>query len=160
MFILKQLLFLFLIFFISSCSFNELPKLQNKNNFSVDIETTEGKYNVYFKENLKRLFYNKNYTNKPFVLKTTITFQSTETLSVSGLNILKSTKAKINYELRNKETNLIIKSGSIDTFPTMSSFSRSLYSREKNIEHIKERLTIQSANSLYMHIINILRRLS
>ena len=158
MFILKQLFFLFLIFFISSCSFNDLPKLQNKNNFSVDIETIEGKYNLYFKENLQRLFYNKDYTDKSFVLKTTITFQSTETLSVGGLNILKSTKAKINYELRNRETNLMIKSGSIETFPTLSSFSSSLYSKEKNIEHIKERLTKQSANSLYMQIINIIRR--
>ena len=158
MFILKQLFFLFLIFFISSCSFNDLPKLQNKNNFSVDIETIEGKYNLYFKENLQRLFYNKDYTDKSFVLKTTITFQSTETLSVSGLNILKSTKAKINYELRNRETNLMIKSGSIETFPTLSSFSSSLYSKEKNIEHIRERLTKQSANSLYMQIINIIRR--
>ena len=160
MFILKQLFFLFFIFFISSCSLNNLPKPQNKNNFSVDIKTTEGKYNVYFKENLKRLFYNKNYTNKPFLLITTITFQSTETLSVRGLDILKSTKAKINYELRNRETNLIIKSGSIDTFPALSSFANSLYSREKNVEHIKERLTKQSANSLYMQIINILRSLS
>ena len=120
-------------------------------------------YNKCFESSFWRdeyLFYNKDNGNRPFSLETTITFQSTETLSVSGLNILKLTKAKINYVLRNKETNLIIKSGSIDTFPSLSSSSNSLYSREKSIKHIKERLTKKSANSLYMKVIIILRRLS
>ena len=158
--VFKKLFFLILIFLISSCSFNNFIKPENKNDFSIEIETAGDKYNTFFKEHLRRLFYNKDNGNRPFSLETTITFQSTETLSVSGLNILKLTKAKINYVLRNKETNLIIKSGSIDTFPSLSSSSNSLYSREKSIKHIKERLTKKSANSLYMKVIIILRRLS
>ena len=133
---------------------------QNKNDFFVEIETPEDKYNTYFSENLKHLFYNKNNGDALFLLKTKINFQSTETLSVSGLNILRSTKANISYELSNKETNLIIKSGSFDTLPSLSSSSSSLYSREKSIEHIKERLAQISAKSLYMQITIILRRLS
>ena len=160
MFIFKKLFFLIFIFFISSCSFSNFSMFQNKNDFFVEIETPEDKYNTYFSENLKHLFYNKNNGDALFLLKTKINFQSTETLSVSGLNILRSTKANISYELKNKETNLIIKSGSFDTLPSLSSSSSSLYSREKSIEHIKERLAQISAKSLYMQITIILRRLS
>ncbi len=160
MLVLKKLFFLTLFFLISSCSFNNYNKPQNKNDFNIEIETSGDKYNTYFRENLRRLFFKKYNAGKPLALETTITFQSTETLSVSGLNILKLTKAKINYVLRNRETNLIIKSGSIDTFPSLSSSSDSLYSRGKSIEHIKERLTKKSAHSLYLEIIIILRRLS
>ena len=87
--------------------------------------------------------------------------KSTKTLSVSGQNILKSTKAKINYQLTNKNTNkIVVKSGSINTFPALSSSSNSLYTQEKSIEHIKERLTKSSAKSLYTRINIIIRRLS
>ena len=81
-------------------------------------------------------------------------------MSVSGTNVLKSTKANITYDLRNKETNTIIKSGSINTFPALSSSSNSHYSQDKSIEHIKERLIKSSAMSLYMRINSIIRRLS
>ena len=159
MFFIKNIIFVFLILFISNCSFNNLQKIDNKNNFSVEIETPNDKYNIYFKESLKRLFYFKNDLKK-YELKTKITFQSTKTLSVSGTNVLKSTKANITYNLSNKETNTIIKSGSINTFPSLSSLSNSHYSQEKSIEHIKERLIKSSATSLYMRINSIIRRLS
>ena len=81
-------------------------------------------------------------------------------MSVSGTNVLKSTKAQIDYELRNKDTNKTLKSGSINTYPALSSSSESLYSQEKSIEHIKERLIKSSAKSLYMHINILIRRLS
>lgn len=160
MFCIKNIIFVFLIFFISNCSFNNLQKIDNKNKFSVKIDTPNDKYNIYFKESLKRLFYFKNDLKKKYELKTKITFQSTKTLSVSGTNVLKSTKANITYDLRNKETNTIIKSGSINTFPALSSSSNSHYSQEKSIEHIKERLIKSSAMSLYMRINSIIRRLS
>ena len=89
-----------------------------------------------------------------------IIFESAKTLSVSGQNILKSTKGRINYQLTNKNTNIVVKSGSINTFPALSSSSNSLYTNEKSIEHIKERLTKSSAKSLYMRINIIIRRLS
>ena len=54
----------------------------------------------------------------------------------------------------------MVKSGTINTFPALSSSSNSLYSQEKSIENIKERLTISSAKSLYKHIKIIMRRAS
>ena len=158
MFIFKKLVFLSLIVLISGCAINNFEKIQNFNNYSVEVDTPNDNYNVHFKENLKRFFHIRD--NTKYLLKTKIAFNSTETLSVSGQNILKSTKAKIDYQLINKNTNVVVKSGSFNTFPALSSSSNSLYSKEKSIEHIKERLTKSSAKSLYMRIKMIIRRLS
>ena len=158
MFVFKKLFFLSLLFLISGCTLNNFDKIQNINNFSIEVDTPNDNYNVHFKENLKRFFHIRD--NTKYLLKTNIAFNSTETLSVSGQNILKSTKAKIDYQLTNKNTNVVVKSGSFNTFPALSSSSNSLYSMEKSIEHIKERLTKSSAKSLYMRIKMIIRRLS
>ena len=159
MFIFKKLIFLFFILLINGCTVNNSEKLRDFNNFSIEIFTPNDKYNLYFKENLKRYF-NVSYNKTKYILKTVITFETTKTLSVSGQNVLKSTKAKIDYQLKNKNTNDIIKSGSISTFPALSSSSNSLYTQEKSIDHIKERLTKVSAKSLYRRIKIIIRRLS
>ena len=66
---------------------------------------------------------------------------------------------KIDYQLIDKNTNIIVKSGSINTFPALSSSSNSLYAQENSIDFIKERLTKSSAKSLYSRIKVILRRL-
>ena len=159
MFIFKKFFFLGLIILISSCTLNKFEKIQNINNFSIDVVTPNDKYNLYFKENLKRYFY-INDNNSNYILKTKIIFESAKTLSVSGQNILKSTKGRINYQLTNKITNVVVKSGSINSFPALSSSSNSLYTNEKSIEHIKERLTKSLANSLHNRINIIISRLN
>ena len=159
MYIFERIILICFIFFINNCSFNNL-EIEQTNNYSIQIETPNDKYNTYFKESLKRLFYETNNNTEFYVLKASITFQSTETLSVGGTNVLKSTKAKVNYQLENKNTNKILKSGSITTFPALSSSSTSLYSQEKSMDHIKERLTKSAVKSLYMHINIIMRKLS
>ena len=159
MYVFKRIILISFIVFINNCSINNLKKIEKTNNYSVQIETPNDKYNTYFKESLKRLFYEKNNNTDFYVLRASISFQSTKTLSVSGNNVLKSTKAKINYQLKNKNTNKILKSASISTFPALSSSSTSLYSQEKSIDHIKERLTKSAVNSLYKHINIILRKL-
>ena len=138
MFILKKLFFLFFIFAINSCSLKNFEKINDFNNISIEIHTPKDKYNLYFKENLRRYF-NVIDNKTKYILKAVITFESTKTLSVSGQNVLKSTKAKINYRLTNKNTDFVIKSGSISTFPALSSSSDSLYTKERSLDHIKER---------------------
>ena len=160
MFNFKNIILIFSIFLISNCSLTNLDKLQIQNKYSVEINTPNNKYNTYFKENLKRLFYIKENEDKNYILKTIITFQSSDTLSVNGNNKLKSTKAKVEYQLKNNKTNTIIESGSIFTNPTLSSSSSSLYSQQKSIEHIKERLVKSSAKSLFLRINIIIRKLS
>ena len=157
MFIFKKLVFLSLIILISSCTLSNFKKNQNMNNYSIEIDTPADNYNAHFKENLKR-FLHKGDDKTKYLLKTRITFKSTKTLSVSGQNILKSTKARVDYQLTNKK--VVIKSGSINTFPALSSSSNSLYTQDKSIEHIKERLIKSSAKSLYTRINIIIIRLS
>ena len=159
MFIFKKLIFISLIILISGCTLNNFKKINNINNYSVEVDTPNDDYNVYFKKDLKSFFHIRDNSTK-YLLKTSITFKSTETLSVSGQNILKSTKARIDYQLTNKNTNVVVKSGSFNTFPALSSSSNSLYTKEKSIDHIKERLTKSSAKSLYTRINIIIRRLS
>jgi len=159
MFLFKKIFFLSLIIFINGCTLNNFERIKNINNYSFELDTPNDKYNLYFKENLKRFFFINDSKTK-YTLKTRITFESTKTLSVSGQNILKSTKARVYYQLTNKNTNVVVKSGSIYTFPTLSSSSNSLYSQEKSIEHIKDRLTKSSAKSLYTRINFIIRRLN
>ena len=159
MFIFKKLVFLGLVILISACSLNNFEKIQKTYNYTIEVDTPNDNYNVYFKENLNRFFHMGDNKTK-YLLKTRITFNSTNTLSVSGQSVLKSTNAKIDYKLTNKNTNVVIKSGSFNTFPALSSSSNSLYTNEKSIEHIKERLTKSSAKSLYTRINVIIRRLS
>ena len=158
MFIFKKLIFLIFLILISGCTLNNFEKIQNINDYFIDIDTPNDKHNLYFKETLKR-FFNVNGSKTKYILKARITFESTKTLSSSGQNILKSTKARVNYQLTNKITNIVVKSGSMTTFPTLSSSSNSLYSKEKSIEHIKERLTKSSAKTLYTRIKMIIRGL-
>ena len=160
MYVFKKIILICFIFFINNCSFSNLEKIEQTKNYSVQIETPNDKYNTYFKESLKRVFYQKNDNTEFYILKASITFQSTETLSVSGTNVLKSTKAKINYQLEDKNKNKILKSGSFRTFPALSSSSTSLYSQEKSIDHIRERLTKSAVKSLYKHINIIMRKLN
>ena len=80
-------------------------------------------------------------------------------MSLSGSAVLNSTKAIVKYSLVDNNTNTLIKSGSIKTFPALSSSSNSLYSNEESIKHIKERLSQSSANKLYLLIKVILRKL-
>ena len=157
--IFKNLVFISLIVLISGCTLNNFERVQNINNYSIEVDTPNDNYNLHFKENLKRFFHVDDIKTK-YLLKTRITFNSTNTLSVSGQSVLKSTKARVDYQLINKVTNIVVKSGSIKTFPASSSSSSSLYTQEKSINHIKERLTMISAKSLYMRINVIIRRLS
>ena len=157
---LKNIFLICLIFLVSNCSLKNSQHTSNINRYFIEIETPNDKNNLYYKENLIRLFHNNNYdATKKYILKTKISFQSAEVLSVGGQNNLKSIKANISYELKNVDTDKILKSGLINTFPALSSTSRSHYSQDNNIRHIQQRLIKSSAKSIYMHINLLIRRL-
>ena len=159
MFFIKKV-FVFLILIITfGCSSYNINNTKSIDLKTVSIETPSDRYNVIFKEYLKRKFYNKKNLKPSFILKTDISFNSNETMSVSGLAVLNSTKAVVRYSLVDNGSNTLIKSGSIKTFPALSSSSNSLYSNEESLKHIKERLSQSSANKLYLLTKVILRKL-
>ena len=158
MFFIKKAIFLFLILSIIGCASNNYIKVSSIDEITITIDTPTDKYNLIFREYLKRSFINKESLKPQILLKANISFSSDETLSVSGTSVLKSTKANITYSLIDKNSKLLIKSGSINTFPALSSSSNSLYSNEKSIENIKERLSLSSAKKLYILTKMILRK--
>jgi hypothetical protein len=72
--VLKNLLIIILFLFIYGCASENSNIINNYNINSVSIETKENKYNILFKENLKRIFRTKDNTNRKFLLKASITF--------------------------------------------------------------------------------------
>ena len=160
MFFIKRAIFLFLILSVIGCVRNNYTEVNPIEQNTITIDTPTDKYNIIFREYLKRNFNNKNSLKSQILLKADISFSSAETLSVSDISVLKSTKAVIRYSLIDEDSKLLIKSGLINTFPALSSSSNSLYSNEKSIENIKYRLSQSSAKKLYILIKLILRKLN
>ena len=160
MFFIKKTITFFFLVILVGCASSNFTKINYSNQKAMSIDTPSDRYNIIFKEYLKRNFNIKKSLKPQILLKTNISFSSTEALSVSGTSVLKSTKAIITYSLIDEASKLLIKSGSISTFPALSSSSNSLYSNEKSIENIKERLTQSSAKKLYILTKMTLRKLN
>ena len=141
--------FIIFLTLLSACSINNLHYQNNLNNLSILIETPLDRNNVLLKENLRRLINNNQNSQTKYKLKTSISFNNTETLSVRGLQVLNSTKAMIKYTIIENNNGSSIKSGSFVSFPALNSASNSLYSNEVAKVQIKERLTLLSAKKLY-----------
>jgi len=154
---IKNFLVIISFLFFYGCASNNSNFVNSDDMNSVSIETNEDRDNILFKENLKRLFKIKK--NVKFKLITSISFSSSNTLSVGGLNVLTRTVASVSYKLYDFKTNQLIKSGSLQSFPALGSTSSSLYSSDTNLKHTKERLNISVSKKLYMHLIIVLRRL-
>ena len=127
---------------------------------NINIETPNNKYDMLLKKHLDRLFNNQPKKDTNFILKSNISFTSNETLSVSGLDVLKSTKGTVQYSLIDLKSGKILKSGSVVTFPALSSSSSSLYTNDVSLQHIKERLILSSAKKLYLKIKIIMKKLN
>lgn len=134
---------------LSACSISNLNHKNKLNNLSILIETPSDRDNVLLKENLRRLFSSKQSSQIKYKLKASISFDNTETLSVRGLQVLKSSKAVITYTIININNGSLIKSGSFISFPALNSTSNSLYSNEIAKVQIKDRLNLLSARRMY-----------
>ena len=162
----KNLLVIISFLFFNGCASNSSNFVNNNDMNSVSIETNKdiknkiGRDNILFNENLKRLFKTKKNVNFKFKLITSISFSSSDTLSVGGLNVLTRTVAFVSYKLYNFKSNKLIKSGTLQSFPALGSTSSSLYSSDTNLKHIKERLNLSISKKLYMHLNIVLRRLN
>ena len=124
------------------------------------IETPSDRDNVLLRENLKRLINTNQKSQSKYKLDASISYSSSETLSVRGLNVLNSTNAIINYTLVEIDTEKVIKSGSFNSFPALSSSSSSLYSNEIARGHIKDRLNLISAQKMKLILKVTLSRLN
>src|SRR6056300_682206 len=160
MFFKYNTIFIILIILLSGCSLNNSYHQKELGNISILIETPSDRGNVLLRENLKRLI-NTNQKSQPkYKLDASISYNSSETLSVRGLNVLDSTKAIIKYRLVEIGTEKLIKSGSFNSFPALSSSSSSLYSNEIARGHIRDRLNLISAQKMKLILKVTLSRLN
>ena len=160
MFLIKKTIFIFFLAIISSCTLPSFSITNPISDINVSIDAPNDRYNMLLKKYLKRDFHNTKNLIPQFILKARISYNSTQTLAVAGSDEINSTRATVEYSLIDANTNLLIKSGSITTFPALSGSSSSLYINEKSNELIKERLSQSSAKKLYMLIKIALRKLN
>ena len=156
----KKILLICSFFFIISCSLSNKNLPVNSNINLISIETPNDRDNILFNEYLKRAFKPINDVSHKFLLETSISYSITNALSISGLNSLNRTTAIVNYKLYSKETNKLIKSGSINSFTSIGSTSSSLYTNDINLKFVKERLNLNASIKLKNYLNIILRRLS
>ena len=157
---IKKILLICSFFFIISCSLSNKNLPVNSNINLITIETPNDRDNILFNEYLKRAFKPINDVSHKFLLETSVSYSTTNALSISGLNSLNRTTAIVNYKLYSKETNKLIKSGSINSFTSIGSTSSSLYTNDINLKFIKERLNLNASIKLKNYLNIILRRLS
>ena len=160
MFFKYKTIFIILIILLSGCSLNNSYHQNKLGEVSILIETPSDRDNILLRENLKRLINTNQNSQSKYKLDASISYNSSETLSVRGLNVLNSTKAIIKYRLVEIGTEKVIKSGSFNSFPALSSSSSSLYSNEIAKEHIKDRLNLISAQKMKLILKVTLSRLN
>ena len=160
MFFKYKTIFIILIILLSGCSLNNSYHQNKLGDVSILIETPSDRDNILLRENLKRLINTNQKSQSKYKLDASISYNSSETLSVRGLNVLNSTKAKINYKLVEISTEKVIKSGSFISFPALSSSSSSLYSNEIAEGHVKDRLNLMSAQKMKLILKVTLSRLN
>jgi len=160
MFFIRIKVFICFLLLLSGCEFSKYQSTNLKYAHNINIETPDNKYNILLKKHLDRLFNNQPKKDTNFILKSNISFTSNETLSVSGLNVLQSTKGTVQYSLIDTKSGKVLRSGSLVTFPALSSSSNSLYTNDVSLQHIKERLILSSAKKLYLKIKLIMKKLN
>ena len=160
MFFIKIKVFICFLLLLSGCEFSKYQSSNPKYTHNINIDTSNNKYDMLLKKHLDRLFNNHPKKNVNFILKSDILFTSNETLSVSGLNVLQSTKGTVQYSLIDSKSGKILSSGSVVSFPALSSSSSSLYANDISLQHIKERLILSSAKKLYLKIKLIMKKLN
>jgi len=160
MFFIRIKVFICFLLLLSGCEFSKYQPTNLKYTHNINIETPNNKYDMLLNKHLDRLFNNQPKKDTNFILKSNISFTSNETLSVSGLNVLQSTKGTVQYSLIDSKSGEILRSGSVVTFPALSSSSSSLYTNDVSLQHIKERLILSSAKKLYLKIKLIMKKLN
>ncbi len=158
MLFIKIKIILSILIILTGCSFSKNASIESFKTKNIIIETPNNKFNLIFKNRLKRIFNNGSKSDAKFVLKADLSFSSDGVSSKNSSNNLKSTKAIVKYSLIDIRTNRTIKSNSVNTFSALSSLSTSLYTNDISLEHVKERLTLSAAKKLYMILRMVLQK--
>ena len=123
-----------------------------KNSPLVNLVVQQDKYSLIFEHQFYNNFknYDKNLAN--FIVKTSLSFTTSNALSSNGNKNLDIIKGTVDFKIFNKTNSKIIKTGSISSSINTGSVS-SLYSVDENNNFAKERIAKYLASKLYRKIL-------
>ena len=123
-----------------------------KNQPLVNLIVQQDKYSLIFKHQFYNNFeaFDKNLAK--FIVKTNLSFNTSDALSNNGNNKLNIIKGTVDFKIFNKINSKIIKTGSISSSINTGSVS-SLYSIDENDNFAKERIAKYLASKLYRKIL-------
>ena len=129
----------------------------NKTPPLVDLVVNQDKYSLILKHYFYKNFKNNNKNLAKFIIETNLSFNTSNTLSVSGNNSLNVIKGIIDYKVFNKSKTKLIKSGSISSSINTGSVS-SLYGVDENNNFAKERISKYLASKLFRKVLLIIEQ--
>ena len=118
----------------------------------VNLVVNEDKYSLILKHHFYTNFNTNNESLSKFSVKTNLSFNTSSSLSNNGNDNLNIIKGTIDFEIFNKLTSKIVKSGTISSSIITGNVS-SLYSINENNNFTKERISIYLASKLYRKIL-------
>ena len=123
----------------------------------VNLVVNEDKYSLILKHHFYKNFNTNNENLSKFIVKTNLSFDTSNSLSNNGNDSLNIIKGTVDFKIFNKLDTKIIKSGTISSSIITGSVS-SLYSVNENNNFTKERISIYLASKLYRKILLNIKR--
>ena len=123
----------------------------------VNLVVNEDKYSLILKHHFYKNFNTNNENLSKFIVKTNLSFNTSNSLSDNGNDSLNIIKGTLDFKIFNKLNTKIIKSGTISNSIITGSVS-SLYSVNENDNFTKERISIYLASKLYRKILLNIKR--
>lgn len=124
----------------------------DKNPPLVNLIVQQDKYSLIFKRQFYNNFETFDKNLAKFIVKTNLSFNTSDALSNNGNNKLNIIKGTVDFKIFNKINSKIIKTGSISSSINTGSVS-SLYSIDENDNFAKERIAKYLASKLYRKIL-------
>ena len=146
---MKIILLISILLLISGCvnsnSVAKKPPL-------VNLVVQQDKYSLVFKNQFYNNFETYDKSLAKFIVKTNLSFNTSDALSNNGSNELNIVKGTVDFKIFDKINSKIIKTGSISSSINTGSVS-SLYSVDENNNFAKERIAKYLASKLYRKIL-------
>ena len=119
---------------------------------SVILDVQQDKYSLILKHHFYKNFNTNNENLSKFIVKTNLSFDTSNSLSNNGNDSLNIIKGTVDFKIFNSSNTKIIKSDIISSSINTGNVS-SLYSVDENNNFAKERLSIYLASKLYRKIL-------
>ena len=139
-----------LVFILCSCS--SINSIKNKNLPHIVLDTDNDKYGLIIKKTFYKLYKKIDNKNRTVTVRTGLTFNIHDTLSIKGKSKLKKLKGILSYKITDSSDTQVVKVGTIRNSINYGNIT-SLYGIDTSLKFAKERISRQLAQKLYNIII-------